>query len=401
MSPHLAPDRLVALARGLDPDDAEAEHLLDCPDCARVVEAGAEAGNGSANEAANANANVNEAGAGAALSRNLHTLSLPDPAMLARVEQRLVGELATRRRRFWQRRGVAVTLVVAAAAVWMFWLRPHPDATLASHATVVSESGQVTAVTRGDDEVLALRGEATFAVTKLPPGHRFRVRVGDDEVEVRGTRFRVRTGERGIDEVTVSEGVVEVRPAAGAAVAVRAGESWARPSSTPGALVSSSVPSVAPSAPSSAPEALPSSVPSSSASPGPGRPASAEPPIEQMQRGMSAFDAGSYAAASSLLDRAVAAEPGASWSRDARVLAGAARVMLASPDRIPSLGVGVAAFDAAAQRASRTGDSARASAARLGAARASSGDARRKRYCALQSGGPSGARAEIDRECRR
>ncbi|HEX2672578.1 MAG TPA: FecR domain-containing protein [Polyangiaceae bacterium] len=77
------------------------------------------------------------------------------------------------------------------------------------------------------------RGELVAHVAKLVASQRFIVNTPDAEVEVRGTRFRLRVIERGDTcgdgtrtRLEVSEGVVEVRAARGELVNVKAGEVW-------------------------------------------------------------------------------------------------------------------------------------------------------------------------------
>lgn len=77
------------------------------------------------------------------------------------------------------------------------------------------------------------RGELVAHVAKLLASQRFIVDTPDAEVEVRGTRFRLRVIEQGDScgdgtrtRLEVSEGVVEVRAAKGDLVDVKAGEVW-------------------------------------------------------------------------------------------------------------------------------------------------------------------------------
>jgi len=76
------------------------------------------------------------------------------------------------------------------------------------------------------------RGELSAHVAKLSAGQRFVIATPDAEVEVRGTRFRVRVlqdaeacGSGSRTRLEVSEGIVEVR-ALGATVNVTAGQHW-------------------------------------------------------------------------------------------------------------------------------------------------------------------------------
>ena len=77
------------------------------------------------------------------------------------------------------------------------------------------------------------RGQLVADVAKLAARQRFIIDTPDAEVEVRGTRFRLRVIEHGEScgagartRLDVSEGVVEVRAANGAAARVKAGEAW-------------------------------------------------------------------------------------------------------------------------------------------------------------------------------
>ncbi|HET7539100.1 MAG TPA: FecR domain-containing protein [Polyangiaceae bacterium] len=77
------------------------------------------------------------------------------------------------------------------------------------------------------------KGELVAHVAKLGSSQRFIVDTPDAEVEVRGTRFRLRIiehpetcGATTRTRLEVSEGVVEVRVAEQATVSVRAGETW-------------------------------------------------------------------------------------------------------------------------------------------------------------------------------
>jgi len=77
------------------------------------------------------------------------------------------------------------------------------------------------------------RGELVAHVAKLMAAQRFVVDTPDAEVEVRGTRFRLRVIEQGEScgagtrtRLEVSEGVVEVRAGGLGAISVKAGEVW-------------------------------------------------------------------------------------------------------------------------------------------------------------------------------
>ncbi|MCU0655634.1 MAG: FecR family protein [Polyangiaceae bacterium] len=358
MSDHLQPARLDAIAGGDAPSDDEAEHLLECPSCQGVIDASLGLPQ---------------------LSAQLRSPALPpvDPGAPLRAFHALPRP---------RLRLASAAALAALAAAWALWPRAAPFAVEPAPGALVEN------IHTGDDRVLSLRGEATFRVQKLPAGHRFRVRSQADEVEVKGTVFLVEGGDGGVKRVEVQEGAVEVRTACCGTHLVPAGGRWVRPQLT-------EAPAEAP-APTAAPSASAAQA-SASGSAAPPR-APGEPAEELLRRGLAAFDAGNFAQASAALARASALEPHAPWARDARTLAGAARVMSAPVSGVAGLGVGAASFDKAAQRAASAGDGARAAAARLGAARASQGEARRRRYCALRGDPalPSSASAEVARECR-
>jgi TolA-binding protein len=80
------------------------------------------------------------------------------------------------------------------------------------------------------DEVYRLvHGRAAFRVRKLADGRRFRVVVGADSVEVRGTRFEVEASGGKLESVEVVEGRVVVRLEGKLAADLGAAERWVRP----------------------------------------------------------------------------------------------------------------------------------------------------------------------------
>ncbi|MDZ4696844.1 MAG: FecR domain-containing protein [Deltaproteobacteria bacterium] len=80
------------------------------------------------------------------------------------------------------------------------------------------------------DEIVRLNeGKLTVEVKPLQAGERFRVVVGDGEVEVHGTAFDVEASDDRLMSVRVLHGVVEVRFDAKEPVLLKAGDRWARP----------------------------------------------------------------------------------------------------------------------------------------------------------------------------
>lgn len=400
VSSHLDAERQRVVAAGGEPSDEEAEHLLECAACRDALDA-------------------SEALAGA-MQQLRATPALPLSRQQA-VEERLQKTVARPRRRLL----VAAALApLALAAAWLLapWAAlPPPAPPPESHAATTTEgAGRLATLQAGQDELLALEGAATFRVRPLQPGHRFRVRMGADEIEVKGTTFRLESDAAGLREIAVTEGLVEVRTRCCGVHLVGAGQRWAASappagsaapegSAAPGSVAPEG--SAAPPARSAAPGASTGAAPGAStggaastgAAGGSAGSAPQESADELRRRGLAAFDGGQYGPAAALLQQAAALAPQAAWSRDARTLAGVARVLTTPAAAIPGLGVGVAAFDKAAQRAAGSGDAARAAAARLGAARSSKGEGRKTRFCALlgEAGLGAAARAEATRECGR
>ncbi len=76
-------------------------------------------------------------------------------------------------------------------------------------------------------EVVQLHhGTVQVRVQPLPPGARFIVRVGESEVEVRGTLFTVTAENDRLQRVAVMHGLVEVRAARQPTTLLAAGQSW-------------------------------------------------------------------------------------------------------------------------------------------------------------------------------
>jgi FecR protein len=134
----------------------------------------------------------------------------------AHVEDMRTAVLATierppenvRRRRWWLAGGTAV----AAAAATMI-LCSRPKRLPIDHGRVTSiGDAELARMSSRPDEVIRLReGAVQFDVTPLGKGERFRVVVGDAEVEARGTSFTVEAHRDRLASVVVAHGRVEVR----------------------------------------------------------------------------------------------------------------------------------------------------------------------------------------------
>lgn len=128
---------------------------------------------------------------------------------------------------------VAVGLVMAAAASIALWPSPPTATAPHVHATVTGD-GRFTRVSSSPDEIVRLEhGTIAVSVAPLHAGERFRVIVGDAEVEVRGTAFTVTAAEDTLLSVDVSHGKVEVRPHARPMAMLVAGDTWRAPRDVP------------------------------------------------------------------------------------------------------------------------------------------------------------------------
>ena len=147
-------------------------------------------------------------------------------------------------KRGW-RSGIAAT---AAAAMLVSWLATRPEPTQPSESTepVATVATAPVAIHRGTvhadgnahyslvgtqpDEIVRLRdGTILIEVAPLHAGERFRVIVGDAEVEVRGTAFEVVASADHLSAVRVRHGRVDVRHGNHAAISLGAGDVWQEP----------------------------------------------------------------------------------------------------------------------------------------------------------------------------
>lgn len=152
-------------------------------------------------------------------------IALPEPTA-ERVEAVRTRVLlaAPRRARQAPRRAVLVAaLGLCAAALLVVVLLPR------GHLATVQNLGPAsfTHEELRHDEVVRLReGTIQVAVARLRRGERFRVQVGQSEVEVRGTAFQVTATRERLERVHVLHGAVEVRPAGRAAVVLHDAQEW-------------------------------------------------------------------------------------------------------------------------------------------------------------------------------
>ncbi|HEX4511319.1 MAG TPA: FecR domain-containing protein, partial [Burkholderiaceae bacterium] len=119
----------------------------------------------------------------------------------------------------------AVVTLAAGLAVLRMRATPQP---LRSHVTIHGQLAAKYAIaTAPPDETVRLHdGAITLDVEPLRPQERFRVLVGDDEVEVRGTSFEVIAAAERLVSVSVTRGHVDVRPHGGSTTSLGPGQSW-------------------------------------------------------------------------------------------------------------------------------------------------------------------------------
>lgn len=172
------------------------------------------------------------------------------PPSASRVEELRTALLAAafdkpapeRRSRTWVWGGglaaAALGLVVVARSA------PAPAVALHHHGAIREHaSTSVARATSSPDEIVVLHhGEIDVDVAPLHAGERFRVLVGDAEIEVYGTAFTITAEQGTLVEVVVQHGVVEVRGSQGRRV-LNAGESWGATIRTASAPATSAEPS--------------------------------------------------------------------------------------------------------------------------------------------------------------
>ncbi|CAN5877633.1 hypothetical protein BH11MYX3_BH11MYX3_39560 [soil metagenome] len=139
------------------------------------------------------------------------------------------------RRVAWKVPAFAIAVAAAVTLVAVREPRPTPPAASAPVTGIHAHRGVVHAhagaqyalTTSSPDEIVRLReGTIDVDVDPLQPGERFRVIVGTDEVEVRGTSFEVVAVADRIRSVHAVHGRVEVRHAGTRVAVLTAGQGW-------------------------------------------------------------------------------------------------------------------------------------------------------------------------------
>ncbi len=268
-----------------------------------------------------------------------------------------------RRRRVSFVVGLSVGLglaAIAAAAVAIVVVTPRAPEH-AAHGTIYPHARAVVATTsQPPDEVARLTdGTIDIEVSPLAPGERFRVVVGDGEVEVRGTAFSVTADRDRLVAVAVVHGRVEVRPAGKPTTVLHGGESW-HPTEVAAAVVTPPVaidPALA-AAPAAAPTPAPSPSrvavrrpipPPAIAPPRPSPPAPQQPaprPADELayDAAWAALRSGDFRSAADAFGRGLAFAPDGALADDARYWRAVALARSAKSPSSPERAAAVTAF---------------------------------------------------------
>lgn len=239
------------------------------------------------------------------------------------------------RSRRWMVAGIAAVAVGVGLIVAMqAW---SPRSATSDRVSVEIHRGSVTphpgatfqlAGAQPDEIVRLTDGTISVAVAPLSAEERFRVVIGDGEVEVRGTAFEVTARADRLIAVQVDHGRVEVRPQAGPLVVLDAGDRWDAPEVASHAIEAPPLAVVpipeAPLTSSSRPRAGPPHVrPAPSMAPSPaigGR----DPAEQAFADGWDALRTGDAAAAASLFEQCLSADPRGALAEDAAFWQGVA-----------------------------------------------------------------------------
>ncbi len=114
--------------------------------------------------------------------------------------------------------GIVAYLAIPQAAAPV----PRAHGTIHGHAS----AHYLTSSPPPDEIVQLFDGVIDVEVEPLHPGERFRIVLGDAEIEVRGTAFTVTAAADHLIDVSVAHGRVDVRPRASGPTTLGAGESW-------------------------------------------------------------------------------------------------------------------------------------------------------------------------------
>ncbi|HEY4183328.1 MAG TPA: tetratricopeptide repeat protein [Kofleriaceae bacterium] len=201
-----------ALSDGADP--AIEAHLASCPSCTNEWAATARM-IGLARELT------------APLPSAAHREDVRSALLAASRTQSLTDSLSAPRRRVDRR--VVIGAAAALAASVAIYLVTRPGVSVGHlHGSITALAGAqyMQVASTPDERVVLTEGSIDVQVSPLHRGERFRIILGDAEVEVHGTRFIVTAEHGSLVGVVVDHGVVEVRPQSGPTRMLYAGESW-------------------------------------------------------------------------------------------------------------------------------------------------------------------------------
>ena len=253
--------------------------------------------------------------------RRTALLAAWDPATISReplVQPAPIAAAPPRRRVL--RWAALATALAAASVLGVISLRgttAAPEVTV-SHpvrGTVHPHAGaQYSRAAQPPDEIVRLRdGTLDLDVDPLAPGERFRVVVGADQVEVRGTSFEVVAAADHLVAVHVVHGRVEVTRAGNAPIVLTDGQVWSAP-------VTIAPPPATPlQPPPRRARSIPQRTPRITAAPvvAVGPIATVDPQEVAFDRGWEAMRIGEYGQAAAAFNRAVALAPNGALSEDA------------------------------------------------------------------------------------
>jgi TolA-binding protein len=166
----------------------------------------------------------------------LHMLPLRSPTTAQHQDARMALFAAAKaatptQQRPWGKMALGLAASVMLSVGAAYWLTPTPStksAFVESRGTIFAgNQAQFHHQTNpGDELVLLTEGSITVDVAHLKPGERFRVVVGDSEIEVRGTSFEVTAHKGKLVSVRVLQGEVEIHTRQEPLVRLAPGERW-------------------------------------------------------------------------------------------------------------------------------------------------------------------------------
>lgn len=284
-------------------------------------------------------------------------------------ETRAADQSARGTRPLWIWGSLAGAAAAAAVAI-VIGVRSTPPAEVPPSAIAQVYRGTVRAhegarferVSGVPDEVVRLfEGKVSVDVDPLREGERFRIVVGDGEVEVRGTSFDVVAVGDALESVLVDHGVVDVKPGSRPAVVLLDGQRWDARSSDGGegepteATPPRALKELPARAAQPAPQAPspPAPIPSAPSEPEVKHAAPSLPMAEHFDRGWTQLREGRFGEAARTFEEALAKYPSDPLAEDASFWRG---VALARAKRSQDAARALAAFIDAYPTSPRAGE---------------------------------------------